>query len=95
MTDPYAKQGSPRIKLIQLIIQKLSDMIKSEDELFDWTDGTTLYHGWAKIGSKSSEEVWKISKTVFSSGNPVSIGWADSARYSQKWDDRMSGVYSQ
>jgi hypothetical protein len=52
-----------------------------------------FYVGEAAPGSLSSSPVWRI-KCVTSSGNDISMKWADNAQFSQIWDDRASLTYA-
>lgn len=44
------------------------------------------------IGSASSSAVWQIQKIDETTG--MVITWADSAGFTQVWDDRVAGVYA-
>jgi len=82
-----------KISLADLILQlgsiDMADLTTFVDEV-----GLTTYVGKAAIGSLTSQPVWKIQRIVESAGGDLEIKWADSALYSQIWDNRASLSYS-
>lgn len=60
----------------------------------DTTDDSTIYTGWAVIGTATSEAKWKIKRTVIA-GSLITDTWADGdIEYDNVWDDRASLSYS-
>lgn len=67
----------------------------------DNTSGTTIiYKGWARPGTATSVEEWKISKYAYDvSGNVTSITWPEissgiaSSDFVFEWDNRASYTY--
>jgi hypothetical protein len=78
----------------------------SDDELatlekqVDFTDSdATVYQGFAEPGALTSQAVWRITKTTFTSNSPnsddVEVRFADSnSDFDNVWDDRASLSYS-
>lgn len=66
----------------------MADLVTLVDE-----DGTTTYIGKAAPGTLSSSPNWKIQRIVDTNGD-LEIRWADSANFSQIWDNRTSLSYS-
>lgn len=56
-------------------------------------EGSTTYIGKALPGTATSAAEWKIQRIV-TSGEDLEITWADSASFSQIWDNRASLSYS-
>jgi hypothetical protein len=77
----------------------------SDDELatlekqVDFTSSdTVVYQGFADPGSLTSQAVWRITKTTFTSNSPnsddVEVRFADSnSNFDNVWDDRASLSY--
>jgi hypothetical protein len=58
---------------------------------------TTIYQGFAQIGSASSDALWQISKTVVdeTSGTLISKTWANATdAFTNVWDDYSTYTYS-
>ena len=66
----------------------MADLVTLVDE-----DSNTTYIGKATPGTLSSSPNWKIQRIVDTSGD-LEIRWADSANFSQIWDNRSSLSYS-
>jgi len=58
----------------------------------DTTTANVTYIGKAPIGSATSSDVWQVAKLDTSSG--LIKTWADSAGFTQVWDNRTSLTYS-
>lgn len=58
--------------------------------LDDYTTTNVTYVGKAAIGSATSSAVWQIQKIDETTG--MSITWADSAGFTQVWDNRATTV---
>ena len=66
----------------------MADLVTLVDE-----DSNTTYIGKAAPGTLSSSPNWKIQRIVDTNGD-LEIRWADSANFSQIWDNRSSLSYS-
>ena len=66
----------------------MADLVTLVDE-----EGTTTYIGKAAPGTLSSSPKWKIQRIVDTNGD-LEIRWADSANFSQIWDNRSSLSFS-
>jgi hypothetical protein len=59
----------------------------------DCTDGSVIYMVYAKLGSETDEDVWKI-KRVTISGALITTEWADSnTNFDNIWDNRGTLTY--
>lgn len=61
-------------------------------KLDDTTTSDTIYIGEAMPGTAEDAATWRIRKIDTSTG--LDIAWADSAKFSQVWEDRASLIYS-
>ena len=59
----------------------------------DVVSSTISYLGKASIASATSNAVWKISRLTSTVGGNITIEYADSGRYTQIWDGRLSLSY--
>ena len=66
----------------------MADLVTLVDE-----NSNITYIGKAAPGTLSSSPNWKIQRIVDTSGD-LEIRWADSANFSQIWDNRSSLSYS-
>ena len=66
----------------------MADLVTLVDE-----EGSTTYIGKAAPGTLSSSPNWKIQRIVDTNGD-LEIKWADSAAFSQIWDNRISLIYA-
>ena len=66
----------------------MADLVTLVDE-----EGSTTYIGKAAPGTLSSSPNWKIQRIVDTNGD-LEIKWADSAAFSQVWDNRLTLSYS-
>lgn len=62
--------------------------------LIDNVGGGVIYTGWASLGSKETDPVWKISKQSVS-GTVTRTEYADGdMSYDNVWDDRATLNYT-
>lgn len=66
----------------------MADLVTLVDE-----NSNITYIGKAAPGTLSSSPNWKIQRIVDTNGD-LEIRWADSANFSQVWDNRSSLSYS-
>jgi len=67
---------------------------KDEALRIDEASSTVTYIGYAAVGSKTSDAVWKI-KRITKSGTETIIEYADgNSNYDNVWDNRTSLDYS-
>lgn len=59
-------------------------------------EGSTIYKGWAAVGSSTSSSLWRIQKIEFVGlDEDVVITWADGdSNFDNIWDNRVSLSYS-
>lgn len=60
----------------------------------DMIDDTHWYIGEAAPGSTTNLPVWRINYNVLNAEGDLSRTWADTANFSQIWDDRLSLAYT-
>ena len=78
------------------VAQDMKDyfITKNYNAVVDTTDGNTIYQGWAKRTSLTSEPVWRIKRTIIS-GSDITTVWCDSnINFDNVWDNRLSLSYS-
>lgn len=75
-------------------IARLESAVPQRREV-DFEDPQYIYKGWAELNSVTSDPVWKIQRIEFvGADEDVSYTWADSANYTQIWDNRTSLTYT-
>jgi len=57
-------------------------------------DGSTIYEGWAAVGSSGGSSVWRLRRQT-TTGNVTEIEWQDGdTDYDNEWDERAVDNYS-
>lgn len=78
--------GDLKIQLGDLSMADLTTLI---DEV-----GSIVYVGKAVPGTLTSDPNWKIQRITDLGSGDLEIKWADSAAFSQIWDNRLTLSYS-
>ena len=86
-----AKQDTTNTKLDDILAATSSSQTH-KTLLDDYTTTNVTYVGKAAIGSATSSAVWQIQKIDETTG--MSITLADSAGFTQVWDNRVGLVYA-
>lgn len=77
------------------ISQQFFDKGENISRLAYDSDSQIQYQGFAEPGSATSGSVWQIREFTYSSGDLVSILWADANQaFDNVWDDRAILSYS-
>lgn len=63
-------------------------------EEVDFVDETTLYRGYAPVGTDTGDAGWRIKRITFAPDGDVSVKWAaGTADFVHIWDDRAGLAY--
>jgi len=69
------------------------DSVSDEAIRTDDVAGTTIYKGWAAIGTENTDAGWKIARYTFV-GEDITLEWADgNNNYDNIWDNRLALSY--
>lgn len=92
--------GSKRgidVNVVDLTLDKSNDSVSTENYdqavRIDETDGTTVYFGYAAVGSSESSSVWKIRRITISGAITSTMYANGNVNYDNSWTNRASLTY--